>query len=482
MAGGRVVQGCHRDGRMLQLEISISRVPTGVGTDHSFTAVVRDVSKRIEMERALAEYRDDLEVRVAERTQQLQDLNAALRRSVRDLSTKTTILDHAPVGIVVIAVDRPGLVIHYVNQALCELSGRPAGELIEADLGDLLGSGRDTGPEGGLSAAPLPESPRERLEWALLERRATEAELAIVRPDGATRRVQWVVFPCFGVEGELLSMVALLTDVTEIRESEAQRQQLAAELQESTRLQFLGLAIAGISHDLNTPIGIAVTAASHTQQIVDKLVTLSREEPVDGEALRALGDRITRSIELLSRNLDKAARLVTGFKQASADATRTDWTLLHLSGLLDSLLVALSPLLKRAECQVQVHCPADLTLYTEPGAISQTLTNLVINAAIHAFEGRTDRQIRIDVAETPEAVTIDVEDNGNGMSAEAALKAFTPFFTTRRQAGGSGLGLFSSRRAIEQVLGGRLTFDSRPGQGTRFHIHLPRRKPGSTGI
>jgi len=165
--------------------------------------------------------------------------------------------------------------------------------------------------------------------------------------------------------------------------------------------------------------------------------------------------------------------LVRSFKQTTADATREEWRRIDLKSFLDTLLVSVSPLMKRARCEVRVHCPESLTLRTEPGSLGRALTNLLVNASIHAFEGREDRRVRIDVARTAEGVRISCADNGVGMSEEAVTKAFTPFFTTRRGAGGSGLGLFSSRRAVEQVLGGHITMQSRLGAGTTFHIDLP---------
>jgi signal transduction histidine kinase len=137
----------------------------------------------------------------------------------------------------------------------------------------------------------------------------------------------------------------------------------------------------------------------------------------------------------------------------------------------------MSPVMKRAQCAVEVVCTRKVTLHTEPGALSQALTNLMVNATLHAFDGRNDRRLRLEVSDSMEAVDIIVTDNGVGMSEEAAVKAFTPFFTTKRGSGGSGLGLFSSRRAIETVLGGSLTMRTQPGKGTEFLIHLPKAVP-----
>ena len=248
---------------------------------------------------------------------------------------------------------------------------------------------------------------------------------------------------------------------------------MAGELHESMKLESLGLTIAGIAHDLNTPIGVAITAASHLEEVAQRYAASSAQGSVKPEETQRFVDRLGRSIQLVRNNLNKAAVLVRSFKQTTADATRTEWRRVDLKSFLDTMLVSVSPLMKRARCEVTVSCPEQLLLRTEPGSLGRALTNLLVNATIHAFEGRDDRQVRIEVTPTDQGVRISCADNGVGMSEEAVTKAFTPFFTTRRGAGGSGLGLFSSRRTVEQVLGGKLTLASTLGVGTTFHIDLP---------
>ncbi len=106
-------------------------------------------------------------------------------------------------------------------------------------------------------------------------------------------------------------------------------------------------------------------------------------------------------------------------------------------------------------------------------SLGQVITNLVVNATLHAFEGQSDRVLNIEAMRVEQRVVIRVADNGAGMSPEAIMRAFTPFFTTRRASGGSGLGLFSARRVVENVLGGTIEMQSTPGMGTEFTISLP---------
>ena len=146
---------------------------------------------------------------------------------------------------------------------------------------------------------------------------------------------------------------------------------------------------------------------------------------------------------------------------------------LWLQPFFEALLATLSPVTQRARCKVLLTCPSDLALVTEPGSLGQVISNLVVNATLHAFEGRTERELRIEVSRMEQRVLVRVADNGCGMSAEASARVFSPFFTTRRASGGSGLGLFSARRVTQEVLAGHIDLLSTNGQGTAFLISLP---------
>ena len=418
-------------------------------------------------EAELRHLNESLEATVVQRTAALREQAIELARTVRDLSTKTTVLDKAPFAILLLAIEGGEPDIVYANEATHAQLGRAAAECIGQHPRSLFAPDND--------AEVL-----QRVDEALLGRGTVTCDLWGRPVNGRPRRLRCLVFPTFSVDGTLLNTVAVLDDITEVYEAREERERLAGELQESMKLQSLGLVIAGMAHDLNTPIGIAVTASSHMQQQTDQLMHGVQQLGLPDEAAESLREGVTklaRSAELVSRNLGKAAQLVRGFKQTSADATHSEWRLTNLHMLLDSLLVTLSPVLKRAHCQSSLDCPVQLSLYTEPGSLGQAITNLVVNATLHAFEGRTDRQVSLRAYEHEGSLCVEVADNGNGMTPEASMQAFTPFHTTRRSAGGSGLGLYSSRRVVEQVLGGQISFETEPGQGTRFLICVPRRSP-----
>jgi PAS domain S-box-containing protein len=391
---------------------------------------------------------------------QAEQREAQLKDTVDELGTKTTVIERAPFGVLLAAPGGGGLRFSYVNPAFCQQTGYRSEELQGAGLTLLFG------PQ---TAAPSMQA----LQSAIQGIQTTEVDMVLHRRDASPMWARVLLFPTFDAQQRLQHYVACVSDISEIRRAEEERQRMAGELHESMKLESLGLTIAGIAHDLNTPIGVAITAASHLEEVAQRFAAASAQAAPKPEETQRFVDRLSRSIQLVRNNLTKAAVLVRSFKQTTADATRTEWRRVDLKSFLDTMLVSVSPLMKRARCEVAVSCPEHLMLRTEPGSLGRALTNLLVNATIHAFEGRDERQVRIDVTPLEDGVRISCADNGVGMSEEAVTKAFTPFFTTRRGAGGSGLGLFSSRRTVEQVLGGKLTLESTLGAGTIFHIDLP---------
>ena len=391
---------------------------------------------------------------------QVERREAMLKETVAELGTKTAVIERAPFGVLLAEPGGAGLRFSYVNPAFCQQTGFRGEELLGAGLPLLYG------PQTAEASIQAVHAAVESLQTA-------EHEIVLHRRDGTPLWTRVLLFPSYDDQQRLQHYVACVNDISEIRRAEEDRQRLAGELHESLKLESLGLTIAGIAHDLNTPIGVAITASSHLEQVTQRFVARAGETPPTPEEIQRFTGQLQRSAELVRNNLTKAAVLVRSFKQTTADATRSEWRRVNLKSFIDTVLVSVSPLMRRARCEVSVSCPDALELHTEPGSLGRALTNLLINATIHAFEGRDDRQVHIEVAHDGQRVRISVTDNGVGFTEEAVTKAFTPFFTTKRGSGGSGLGLFSSRRTVEQVLGGKLTMASTLGSGTTFHIDLP---------
>ena len=383
-----------------------------------------------------------------------------LRLQVDDLITKTEVLDKAPFGVLLADPNKVDMPVVYVNDAFIKITGYARNEVLGKNCRFLQG----------------PDTERlalDNIRDSIKERRSIDIEIVNYRRNGEKFHNRLMLFPCFNNDGVLINWVGCVYDVTEFNNATEEKNRLASELQESLKLESLGLTIAGIAHDLNTPIGISLTASSHLAKIVSKMKDSASADNVSGDLIKGWSESIDRASQLIINNLGKAAGLVRSFKQTTADATRVEWRKIAVKNFLESLVTAVSPLMRRAQCQVDILCPESLSLRTEPGYLSQVITNLLVNASLHAFEGVDERVISIRVSEDESKVVIEVSDNGNGMSDEAIAKAFTPFFTTRRGQGGSGLGLFSARRVVESTLGGKLTFRSEKGKGATFIIFLP---------
>lgn len=244
-----------------------------------------------------------------------------------------------------------------------------------------------------------------------------------------------------------------------------------SELIENEKMASLGRLVAGVAHEINTPLGIGVTAASHLE------VTFSSIERTLGDSaatdLRSALASARRCVELVMSNLAKAGQLVKSFKQVAVDQSNEVRRRVVVRRYLEEVLASLHPRLKSTPHRVELACPADIELDTFPGALYQIAANLVLNALMHAFDADRPGVVRISVARVGEALEVIFADDGKGMREEVRQRAFEPFFTTRRGSGGTGLGLHLVYNLVTQVLRGTITCNSAPAQGTKFTIRLP---------
>ncbi len=244
-----------------------------------------------------------------------------------------------------------------------------------------------------------------------------------------------------------------------------------AELIENEKMASLGRLVAGVAHEINTPLGIAVTSASH----LDGIFRDFERAPPDPEH-PAWGRAVTkgrRCVELILNNLGKAAQLVRSFKQVAVDQASEVRRPVVMNAFLDDVLVSLHPRIKATAHGVEVDCTQDLVFETLPGALYQIVSNIVLNALLHAFDEGQAGRIRIACCRDGDAVVLAIQDDGKGMPDEVRLRVFDPFFTTRRGQGGTGLGLHLVYNLVTQLLAGTIACASAPGQGTRFTIRLP---------
>ncbi|WP_448188621.1 sensor histidine kinase [Azospirillum sp. sgz301742] len=249
-------------------------------------------------------------------------------------------------------------------------------------------------------------------------------------------------------------------------------------LVQQEKLASLGALVAGVAHEINTPVGIAVSCASHLSDATARLGEMvERGQLGRGEFNRYLATA-TDTATLILANCERAAQLINSFKQVAVDRASAERRGFDLGAYVQETLLSLQPNLKRGQHTVTVDCPADLMVEGYPGALSQILTNLVMNSLTHGFAEGQGGHLRIGVTQPDaETVCLTYADDGRGIPAEHLALVFEPFFTTRRGEGGSGLGLHIVHNLVVGPLKGGITVDSAPGRGAVFTLTFPRVAP-----
>jgi signal transduction histidine kinase len=260
---------------------------------------------------------------------------------------------------------------------------------------------------------------------------------------------------------------ALNTALTQLQEAQS-------ELVRQEKLASLGRLVAGVAHEINTPLGICVTATSHLVQELK----LTREDLAEGrldeDGLNGFFDVIDQSLRIMTTNTQRAAALVRSFKQVAVDQSSDNIRSFNLSKYIDEILLSLQPKLKGKPVKVEVDCPVDINLESFPGAVSQIVTNMVMNSLVHGFEEGRPGKISITGRLDGDQVVFNYSDDGVGMDKETLGQLFDPFFTTKRGSGGSGLGAHILFNLVTGALGGTVKVESSPGNGLHYHLRFPR--------
>ena len=251
-------------------------------------------------------------------------------------------------------------------------------------------------------------------------------------------------------------------------------------LLESEKMAALGRMVAGFAHEVNTPVGIAVGAVSQVTDSVHSALRQLDQDEVDEQELRQALGTASEAGDLVITNLRRAADLVQSFKRTAVDQTSGNEREFELDEVLTDVIKSMRSAFKATRIQVQCECPPGIRLLGQAGALEQVLVNLLQNSRLHGYaDGTGQGTIRIQAALQGNEVVLDYADDGAGMSAATLHQAFEPFFTTRRQSGGTGLGLTIVYSLVTRALGGSVTCQSQPGGGCQFAIRFPARFPGA---
>ena len=242
------------------------------------------------------------------------------------------------------------------------------------------------------------------------------------------------------------------------------------QLVQAEKMASLGGLVAGVAHEINTPLGISVTASSFLERKTLELKELFDQNRIKRSDFKKYIETALESLSSILSNLNRAADLIQSFKQVAVDQSVEEKRVFGLKHYIDEVLVSLRPRYKRTKHAISVNCPENIKLNSYPGVFMQVFTNLVINSLIHGFDDIENGQISIDITDHDDTVRIIYSDNGKGMNEDQLTKLYDPFYTTRRGQGGTGLGMHIVFNLVTQTLGGEIKCQSKPGEGTTFTI------------
>jgi PAS domain S-box-containing protein len=387
------------------------------------------------------------------------------------------IYDTAPIGLAYLSPDCRYL---QINQRLTEICGIS----VEGHLGHTV---RDCVPALASSVEAIVRSIMETGEPV------TGIEVYGQRPGHNDERC-WITYwhPQRAPNGNIVGVNVAAEEITERKRGEREiraardaaeaalqhLQETQASLIEAEKLAALGRLVAGIAHEINSPVGTSLTVAS----VLEGKCTAFAAEVARGELKRSSLNDFLEVVEsasaLLVGNLKRAAELVQSFKQVAVDRSYLDRSQFDLGELTAHILTNLRPALPKNNLRLNVDCEPHLAMNSYPGPFGQVLTNLFLNSVAHAFPdgkgGTIDIRLR---ASGEDHVELLFSDDGCGMNLDVRRQAFNPFFTTRRDGGRIGLGLHIVHNIVTNRLGGQLRLDSAPGEGTRIQIMLLRVAP-----
>ncbi len=249
--------------------------------------------------------------------------------------------------------------------------------------------------------------------------------------------------------------------------------QTQEELIQKEKLASLSGLVAGVAHQVNTPIGVALTAATYLEQLLQQLMNEYREKRLSVKRMEEHLDDSAEGIAILTKNLQKAAALVRSFKQVASDQSSDVRRTFFLREYMNEVVVSLHANLKNQAHEIRIDADDDIRLYSYPGAVAKVISNLLSNSMQHAYAPGEKGLIEISAHQEKDSVVLTYQDDGRGIPEEIRRKIFEPFFTTQRGSGGLGLGLYVVYNTIDQILGGTIECSSDSKKGSRFIIRLP---------
>lgn len=417
-------------------------------------------------------------------------------------------INQSPLGLIIL--DGNTASIKLINQGLKRLLGIPEYENL---------TGRSINFEKlewqlfSLDGKPFPTDENPIFK-AFFQGATTSDRMIIRKKNGAERYVLVNSGPVHDFKNNFIAVMVAFLDITELHLAETQLQTLNRDLEnrvesrtlelrntnvnlqiaidelketqnqliETEKMAGLGSLVAGVAHEINTPIGVSVTAASLMEELTNLLGTRFHENKMTRSELELYIKKASQTSRVILSNLERASQLIQSFKLISVDQSTDQLRNFHPVLYFQDVFKSLHPPDKKIRLDIQVEGDRSAVISSYPGAFSQILTNLYMNSCIHAFEDRNEGTIFANLEFSAKGMQFEFRDNGKGMSSEIQRQIFTPFFSTKRNRGGTGLGMHIVYNLVSQKLSGQIKVFSTEGEGTSFILDFPNIKPVSFDV
>lgn len=371
-----------------------------------------------------------------------------------------SILDMAPDGIVVI--NRKGEIRRF-NRAAERMFGWEASEIIGKNIKILVPSPYHEQHDGYLA-----NYHKDKKSTVVGQNR----ELNAVCSDGSSLPIELSV-SLISINGQEF-FIGVLRNIKKRKEIETQLETARSSLIQSEKMAALGNLVAGIAHEINTPVGIGVTAVTHLREEAERFEETYKQGLMKKRDLENFLNISRTSTEIVESNLVRASQLVRSFKEIAVDQSNDDVREIALLDYVNQIITSLRPKLKNRPILIDMDISSDLRARLNSGAFSQIITNLIMNSLVHAYNEGDKGHIKIEINADKQDMIFSYEDDGKGMDATTVSKVFDPFYTTKRGQGGSGLGMHIVYNIVTQKMGGRIQCVSTPGQGVLFTVRIPK--------
>lgn len=441
-----------KDGSNLEVSVSISPIFDVNGQIIGAAKTVHDVTEQQLAARHINDLNTTLEQRVTERTAQLEEARSALH----------TVLDAMP--SMVAYWDR-NCINRFANRAYLEWFGVSPHDLYGTHIRKLLGD--------SLYERNMPYINRA------LQGEAQTFERDIPRPDGKGIRHAIAHYLPNLVEHSVEGFYVIVHDVTELIDSRNQLQEAREQQLRMDRLASLGLMVAGVAHELNTPLGAAMLTLDRLSEALAQFKA-AVEAGLRKSDVQQLSTTFDDGLAMTSRYLARGAEIIRQFKQVASDRAGAERRVFVANEVIRDVIHLMDSQIRNGAVKVALDLQADIALDSYPGVVGQVLQNLVHNALVHAFDANASGVITISMHADPagDAVVLTVADDGKGIPEPLRERIWDPFFTTRRGEGGTGLGLHIVQRMVTELLGGAIV-QGRPqqGHGCEFVVTIPKHAP-----